>query len=117
MESHDELLAELAFAKTAEAKAKDNRIAIEEKILANFKLGEKERKTVKGSNGLTATLATGISYKLDKEYPDEMPVKTTVKLDETKYEKLRESDPDVFKVLSEYVTTKPKKASVTLKVG
>ena len=113
----DELLAELAFAKTAEAKAKDNRISIEEKIIAQLELGEKERKTIKGGNGLTITVATGISYKLDKDYPIEMPVKVKTELDTSAYEKLKEEKPEVFKVLSEFVTTKPKKPSVTLKVG
>lgn len=117
MESIDPLLAELAIAKTNELNAKNARIEVEERLLAQFELGDKERKTVKGTNGLSATLQTGLSYKLEKDYPEDMPIKTKVELDSTKYEKLREDDPEKFKSLSQYVTTKPKKASVTLKVG
>ena len=113
----DELLAELAFAKTNESKAKEKRIEVEEKILAQFELGEKERKTIKGSNGLTATLETKLSYKLESGFPAEMPTRMKTELDKTKYEKIRESDPELFSKLSEFVTTKPAKASVTLKVG
>lgn len=113
----DSLLADLALAKTNEENAKRHRIAAEEKILEQFDLSDKERKTVKGTNGLTVTMQTGLTYKLDKDFPENMPIKITKKLDEKEYEFIRAENPKVFAELSQYVTVSQKKPSVTLKVG
>ena len=113
MRTAKEIAADLALAKTNENNSKHKRIELEEELLAQFDLGGKERKTVKFENGLTATMETGYSYKLLTGYPESMPVKVKVELDTSKYEKLREDHPE----LSKFVEVKPKKPSVTLKVG
>ena len=117
MDSIDDLLAELAFAKTNLQKAKDEVLKVEEKILNQQETKDKGSKTITGGNGLKLTITTGYSYKLESGFPKEMPTKMKTELDASKYEKIRESDPDLFNKLSEFVTAKPKKPSLSLKVA
>ena len=112
----DNLVAELVAARSAEADAKAHRIRCEEAILAQFQLGEAERKTINTDNGLKLVLKTGLIYKLASVYPGHMPVKTKVELDAKAYDALRESSPDEFKELSKYVTVTPRKPSVSVGV-
>lgn len=115
----DRLATNLANARQAEAEARAKRIEAEEAIIAQVELGESERKTLSTDNGLKITMQSGLNYKLAKgELPDWMPIKRIekVELDKKAYEQIRESDPATFAKLSEYVTTSPKKTSVTLAV-
>lgn len=117
--SIDDLAARLAEARKNEQDARAARIEAEEAILAQFELGDSERKTVKTGNGLKLTLQTGLTYKLAKgELPDWLPIKETVKreLDVKAYENIRETNPETAKQIAEFVTTTPKKPSVTLAV-
>ena len=117
MESIDDLLTELAFAKTNLQKAKDEVLKVEEKILNQYQTEDKGTRTIKASNGLRVSITTGFSYKLESGFPKEMPTKMKTELDAPKYEKIRESDPDLFNKLAEFVTAKPKKPSLSLKVA
>ena len=117
----DDLAVTLANARKTEQDAREARIAAEEAIIAQVQLGESERKTLKTDNGLKLTVQTGLNYKLDSGYLEMMdcvPVKRTekVEIDVKAYEGLRESDPRAFAAASQYVTTKPKKTSVTLAI-
>jgi len=113
----DELLAELAFAKTKLQKAKDEVLKIEEQILSLQETKDKGSTTITGGNGLKLTITTGYSYKLESGFPREMPTRMKTELDAPKYEKIRESDPELYNKLSEYVTATKKKPSLTLKVA
>lgn len=119
MDNLDQLLADLALARTNEAHAKERRVAAEEAVLKNMDLKERGATSLSGNNGLKVTVTTGFNYKLDKGsiIPEGLPTKTEVKLDTTKYEKIRQEDPELFKTISKVVTATPKKPSVSLKVG
>lgn len=115
----DELAAKLVQARHAEAEARTARVEAEEALIAQIELGEQERKTLKTDNGLKLTFQSGLSYKLAKGCNAEaVPVKRTEKIDlDTKaYEALRESDPETFKDISQYVTVTPKKTSVSVAI-
>jgi len=115
----EQLAADLASARSEEALAKAKRIECEEAILAQYELAEAGSTTVKTENGLKITLKTALGYKIDKgaELPESL-IKETVKrdLDVKAYEALRESDPMEFSRVSKFVTTTPRKPSVTLAV-
>lgn len=114
----DELASRLAMAKHEENKARNERIEAEEALIAQFDLGDNERKTVNTLSGLKVTMQTALNYKVT-EQNDALPMKETVKreLDVKEYERLRENDPQTYARLCQYVETKPKKPSITLGVA
>lgn len=114
----DELAAKLVQARHAEAEARNARVEAEEALIAQIELGEQERKTLKTDNGLKLTFQSGLSYKLAKEFDGSVPVKRVEKIDlDTKaYEALRETDPETFKDISQYVTVTPKKTAVSVAI-
>lgn len=113
----DQLLADLALAKTNLSNAKEQVLKAEKEVIEAMDLKERGSTSLNGTNGLKVTVTTGYTYKLESGFPTGMPTKVETKLDSTKYEKVRENDPELFKTLSQFVTAKPKKPSVALKVG
>tara|TARA_R110000822_G_scaffold23669_2_gene72882 strand:+ start:132 stop:491 length:360 start_codon:yes stop_codon:yes gene_type:complete len=117
--SIENLASNLVHARTAEAAAKEARIAAEEAILAQYDLSDAGSQTVKTDNGLKLTLKTSLGYKVDKgaELPESV-IKTTTKveLDVKAYEALRVSDPMEFSRIAKWVTTTPMKPSVTIAI-
>jgi len=113
----DKKLADLALAKTNLANAKERLLEAEKAVLEIMELKERGSTSLSGTNGLKVTVTTGYTYKLESGYPLSMPTKMKVELDSTNYEKIRENNPQLFKELSQFVTAKPKKPSVALKVG
>lgn len=116
----DNLAVRLSKARMAEANARDERIAVEELLIAAIGAGESERKTIKTDVGLKLVVQSGLSYKLDKDAdPSLVPIKQIVKneLDTKAYEHMRETDPQAFAKASQFVTVTPKKTSVTLTVA
>lgn len=116
----DELAIELFNARAAEANAKERRIQIEDAILAQTQTAEKGTTTLVTGNGLKISIKTDLAYKADVaaiELIDSDLVKVTTKkeLDSKAYEALRGGNPELFNRISEYVTTEPRKPSVTLK--
>jgi hypothetical protein len=118
LETVEDLVVSLVLRKREEAEAKEARIKAEEALLACYSMRAKERKTVNLTNGLKFTLETGISYKLEKGFPEgAVPLKKPkAELDEKAYEEMRENNPAAFAAASKYVTTSPKKASVTVAI-
>lgn len=122
MDKLEELAKELLAAKKTEDNAKSKRIEIEEKIAALVKTGDNESKTVSAGD-LRLTVKRALNYKADVEalakggFKDILVVvPRTYELDEDGYENLRSSDPSRFAQASAFVTVKPRKVSVTLKV-
>tara|TARA_R110002012_G_scaffold155160_6_gene316036 strand:- start:2601 stop:2960 length:360 start_codon:yes stop_codon:yes gene_type:complete len=117
--SIEKLASNLVHARAAESQAKAARIEAEEAILAQYKLAEAGSQTVKTENGLKLTLKTSLGYKIDKgsDLPKLLVKKTEkIELNTKAYESLRESDPMEFSRVSKFVTTQPRKPSVTVAV-
>jgi hypothetical protein len=122
-----ELSGRLFDAKREEDAAKGRRIEIEEQIAALVDAPENGSKTVDAGNGVRVTVKRGLSYKADVDairaldLPEEMlPLKhrpAKYELDAKAYEEVCETFPEAGKKLAEHVTTTPRKASVTLKLG
>ena len=116
----NDLASKLAAARLEEKLAREARIKIEEMLIVEIGIGEKERKTINTDNGLKVIIQSGLNYKLDKEYDDELvPTKVNIKhmLDVEAYEDLREYNPQRFAEVSKYVTTTAKKISISLQVA
>lgn len=118
MRTIEEIAADLANAKAAENKAKEERIAFEEELVAQVQTREKGSVTVPAGI-LKVTVTTGYNYKADiaavkEQFPELIKVKA--ELDDKAYEAMREHDPDRFQKAARLVTVTPKKPTVTLKV-
>lgn len=124
--SLDELLVMLREAKDAERGAKDARIAIEEEIASRVEdAPDAGSRTLQGSS-MRCTVKFARSYRADVERirsldvdPDLLPLKlkpATYELDKRAYEELRSSRPDVFAKVAAFVSSKPAKPSLVLKV-
>lgn len=119
--SLSKLVQELYTAKQQEEVAKKARIAAEEAIAALVETGDNGSRTV-DAGVMKVTVKRSLSYAIDDEeaFANAWPtmVRTTVKreLDWKVYEAARERDPRLFREMSEHVTVRPKKVSVSLKV-
>ena len=122
-----ELSLELFTAKKAEESNKALRIEIEEKIIALVEVEENQSKTFKAGD-LKVTVKKELAYSVDEENLfsaglssgvlerifDRVP--ESFKFNTKNYELLNRDDPEAFKAIAPFVTTKPKKTSVTLKL-
>ncbi len=118
---------ELENAKAAEALAKRGRVEAEERIAALVPTEDVGQKTVTLDDGTKITVKRGLSYKAQTEEIQQcflaagvphppLKSKTTVELDTKGYEWFKENDPQMFVVMSQFVTVTPKKVAVTLVV-
>jgi len=129
-----ELATALYDAKKAEDDANAKRIAIEEEIAALVETGDNGSKTVDAENGLKLTVKRAMTYKADVQaireigdaalpagfalplaFVEEKPA--TWEFDEKAYEVLREKSPLAFAKIAKFVTAKPRKVSVALKLA
>lgn len=122
-----ELTHVLKNAKEAEALAKRGRVDAEEQIAALVPTGDVGQKTIALDDGTKITVKRGLSYKAQTDeiwqcfraagipHPP-LKSKTTVELDAKGYEWLRGNDPQMFGIISQYVTVTPKKVAVILVV-
>lgn len=125
MEDIADLAAALWAAKQSEDTAKAVRIGIEERLAALVETPENGSKTVAAGNGLKVVIKRALSYEADVAaiqgaLGGNAPVKlipAELVFDEKAYESLRATDPANFGIAAKYVTTKPRKVSVTLKLA
>ena len=125
MKTLQELAIDLYDAKDAENAAKANRIEIEEQILALVPCADAGSATVQAGK-LKVTVRKGISFSADVPAMVEdlgtaelLPLLPTIvvrEFNEKAYLQLEKDDPELFKKVSQYVTSKPKKPVVTLKI-
>jgi hypothetical protein len=110
-------------AKKAEKAANDKRIGIEKDILAIVKPNAEGRMSLKLGNGYKLTLDSKMIYKGDcdkleamsADWPDEYQVVRLKKdLNETKLKEIRTYRPEVWLRMSEIITMKPAKVSVSI---
>lgn len=121
------LARDLYRAKQAEETAKNERIRIENLILEAVEMPETGTKTVK-VGALKLALKKENSYAVDEKglFAAGLPTETVRSLFEEvpaslkfvpkQYESLRQMDPSVFSEVAKYVTVKPRKPSVALKI-
>lgn len=117
---------ELLAAKWREAKAKedagrDERVDVEQQILALNPAREEGSQTITTPTGIKITTTGKLTYKADlakvleitQSWPqDAKPIKTEVKVDEAILKALREHSPDAWRQLSPAVTVTPAKTGV-----
>jgi hypothetical protein len=124
------LVMDFMEAKTDEEHAKEDRIAIEEKIAALVPTSEKGQKTVTLGD-MKLTVKRDLNYKADmgkiqrifdagisdghEFLAAPLRSKTVCELDVTGYEWYRKEHPDIFKQLTEHVEVKPKKVAISVK--
>jgi len=122
--------AQLIETKKVEAKAKDERIFIEEEIakLVEGKVngsvtvdaGEGFKVTVKRELGYTVNVEGLRGLEIKEEF---LPLKTTEPVpagyafDKKRYEAVIEENPGIAAAFAEHITIKPKKTAVSIKVG
>ena len=121
------LAKQLLFAKSAEERSKNERIAIEEKMATYIPGPERGQKSVRLPNGTTVTVERGFNYKADlsgiaaifaEKYPNQpqpTKCKTTNELDVSGYEWYRVNHPEIFNDMNGLVTATPKKIAVSVK--
>ncbi len=116
MATISELAADLVAARNAEQIARDERIAIEERIVQETGIGDNHRQTLKTNNGLKLVVQTGYNYRLAKNFDGSVvphKQKVSYDLDVKAYEALEGASKQAA---AQYVTVSEKKPSVTVSV-
>ena len=121
----DEALASLWLqTKAAEKEAQQQRLEIEEAMIALLGAREEGAKTVSLPNGMTVTITGKLSYKADipqlitlaDQLPEHLrPIKTETKLDEAGAKYLRANEPDLYRLIAPAIEIKPAKTGLTVK--
>lgn len=121
----EDLFAALVQAKQREQEAKVHRLACEARILETIAdKPEKGRVKLKGGP-VTASVEFKLNYSADVDSirggmtGDELPIRlvpASYEFDEKAYESLRTKNPALFAQVSKFVTTKPAKPSIELKL-
>lgn len=123
METIDDLAREWAEWKNREDKARENRIAVEERICALHKPKEEGTESFATSGGYKIRLTGKLSYKADldmlrvltSDWPSEArPIKTKVEVDESKLKTIRANAPKVWAQIAQAIEVKPAKTGVTI---
>jgi len=112
-------------AKKAENAAREARLKIEQKLVAQINLKDEGTTTVKAED-LTISVNTGYTRKLDskiveanwKRLPNaERLLRRKYELEAKEFKYLQENEPDSLDALYAAMTTTPKKPSLTVKVA
>lgn len=121
-ESAEMLASEWLEAKRREMQANADRLAIEEKLLQLLPVKEEGSISTKLENGMKFTATSKLNYKVDMEKLLEItqhwggasPVKTIIKIDETRLKHLRAINAPMWRKLAAAVTVKPAKTTITI---
>lgn len=126
MTSNIDILAQLwAQAKALEEQAKNDRIDIENKILALQPAKEEGSQTFTTASGIKITTTGSLKYKADlgrlceitKSWPEDVrPIKHEIKVDESKLKLIRAESPSLWSDLAQVVTVEPAKTAVKVVV-
>lgn len=113
-----------SIAKQREDEARDDRVAIEARILELHPAKEEGSETFTTPMGVKLTLTGKVTYKADLDkltaltgsWPDDLrPIKTETKPDESKLKLIRAERPDLWKAIAPAVETKAAKTGVIIK--
>lgn len=127
MKTLEDLVTELLDAKSKEESAKTYRVRAEEAICERIPSEDgKKQVTVKLDSGGSVTVKRDTNYSADTGailklglWPEKElapPIETKAALDVTGYHWYEDHHPEVFARLTEHVSTKPAKPSVTVKL-
>lgn len=123
MKTIDELAIEWSIAKQKEEAARDERVAIEQDILALNPAREEGSETFSTPNGVKITTTGKLTYKADlnklleitQAWPsDAKPIKTEVKVDETKLKVIRSESPTIWAQIAAAITVTPAKTGIKI---
>jgi len=113
-------------AKESEELCRDTRINLEEQLASLIPGPDCGQRTIDCGDGIKVTVKRSLTYKADidkilaftqsQNLPAPIKSKTVSEIDPKGYEWYREARPDAYKILSEFVTVKPAKTSVTVQV-
>lgn len=121
MDKIDELAIKWSIAKQKENAARDERVAIEEQILALHPAREEGSESFATPQGVKIQLTGKLTYKADLDkllaitatWPEEArPIKTEVKADESILKALREHSPEAWLQIAPAITVTPAKTGV-----
>lgn len=121
MDKIDELALKWSIAKQKETAARDERVEIEEEILALHPAREEGSETFATPQGVKISLTGKLTYKADLDkllaitatWPEEArPIKTEIKADESILKALREHSPDAWRQIAPAITVTPAKTGV-----
>lgn len=121
----EDLFADLVRAKADESAAKERRLAVEAAILARIAVkpdqgrvklqGGPVKCTVEFKLGYSANVEQILGIETEKALPVKR-IEARYEFDERAYESLRQTDPELFAQVAAFVTTKPKKPAIELKL-
>lgn len=123
MQLIDQLTLQWQAAKDRENDARDERVTIEDKILALYPAKEEGSQTFETEAGTKIKTTGKLTYKVDVaalealtlDWPaDVRPIKTKVEADETKLKAIRQESPTMWARIAVAVTTKPAKTGVAI---
>lgn len=121
MEAIELLATKWRAAKAKEDAGRDERVDVEQQILALSPAREEGSQTITTPSGIKITTTGKLTYKADlaklleltQSWPqDAKPIKTEVKVDESILKALREHSPDAWRQLAPAVTITPAKTGV-----
>ena len=121
MEAIELLATKWRAAKAKEDAGRDERVDVEQQILALNPAREEGSQTITTPSGIKITTTGKLTYKADlakvleitQSWPqDAKPIKTEVKVDESILKALREHSPDAWRQLAPAVTVTPAKTGV-----
>lgn len=121
MEAIELLAAKWSVAKQKEDAARDERVGIEEQILALNPAREEGSETITTPSGVKITTTGKLTYKVDIDkltaltgsWPIEArPIKTEIKADESKLKAIRAEAPDAWALIAGAITVTPAKTGV-----
>ena len=124
MDAMDELANKWAIAKQKEDAAREERVSIEQEMIALHPAREEGSETFTTAHGAKITMTGKLSYKVDLDkltaltgsWPVDMrPIKTEVKADESKLKVIRSMAPEAWAQIAQAVTVTPAKTGVTVK--
>jgi hypothetical protein len=123
MQLIDQLTLKWQQAKQREFEARDERVGIEEQILALYPAREEGSSTVETDLGTKIRLTGKLTYKVDVialhsmtiDWPEDVrPVRMKMEVDETKLKAIRQESPTMWAKIAPAVTTKPAKTGVAI---
>ena len=121
MDKIDELAIKWSIAKQKENAARDERVVVEEQILALHPAREEGSESFATPMGVKISLTGKLTYKADLDkllaltatWPEEArPIKTEVKADESILKALREHSPEAWLQIAPAITVTPAKTGV-----
>ena len=121
MDKIDELAIKWSIAKQKETAARDERVSIEEQILALHPAREEGSESFATPQGVKIQLTGKLTYKADLDkllaitatWPEEArPIKTEIKADESILKALREHSPEAWLQIAPAITVTPAKTGV-----